>query len=187
MEGSPSLAFALTLFAGLATGVGSLVVFVARSPHIVLLSFGLGFSGGVMVYVSLVELLPGATDLISGAVGEGAGGWIGLASFFGGMLVSAIIDKLVPDPENPHEMVSLADFQRAQAGKAKPAHEQLVIGKPRGSTHPPTRAQSTHAARTGLCDDRAGACHRARSTSFCSVAGGVHRTCGAKPPSGRVH
>jgi ZIP family zinc transporter len=121
MEGNPSVAFALTLFAGLATGIGSLVVFVARSPHIVLLSFGLGFSGGVMVYVSLVELLPGATELISGAVGEKGAGWIGLASFFGGMLISAIIDKLVPEPQNPHEMVSLVDVQRAQAGKATPA------------------------------------------------------------------
>ncbi len=123
MEGHAAIAFGLTLFAGLATGLGSLVVFIARRPNMTLLSFGLGFSSGVMVYVSLVELLPSAQELMSTEMGEGPGGWIATACFFGGIAVSALIDKLVPEPENPHEAVSLADMMRVreEEGKSTPA------------------------------------------------------------------
>ena len=60
-----------------------------------------------MVYVSLVELLPVASDLLGESLGETAGGWLAIGCFFAGMLISAVIDKLVPEPENPHEAVSL--------------------------------------------------------------------------------
>jgi len=113
VEGNVLAALGLTLFAGLATGIGSLIVFLARQPSMRLLSLGLGFSSGVMVYVSLVELLPSSIELIAGSYGEKVSGWICTGCFFGGMLLSAIIDKLVPDPENPHEAVSLASIQAA--------------------------------------------------------------------------
>ncbi|MBI4880565.1 MAG: zinc transporter ZupT [Planctomycetes bacterium] len=117
MEGNAFVALALTLFAGLTTALGALVVFFTRGPRMGLLSFGLGFSSGVMVFISLKELLPGADALIGGALGERQGGWIATACFFGGVIVSAIIDQLVPEPENPHEAVSLADMARARAGE----------------------------------------------------------------------
>jgi len=114
IEGDVILALGLTLFAGLATGVGSLVVFLSRRPHMALLSFGLGLSSGVMVYVSLVELLPVASELLGESLGETAGGWLAIGCFFGGMLVSALIDKLVPEPENPHEAISLEAMRSAR-------------------------------------------------------------------------
>jgi ZIP family zinc transporter len=114
IEGNVALALGLTLAAGLATGVGSLVVFFSRRPHMALLSFGLGLSSGVMVYVSLVELLPAASKLLGQSLGETAGGWLATGCFFGGMLISALIDKLVPDPENPHEAVSLEAMERVR-------------------------------------------------------------------------
>jgi ZIP family zinc transporter len=114
IEGNVTLALGLTLAAGLATGLGSLVVFFSRRPHMALLSFGLGMSSGVMVYISLVELLPAASDLLGRSLGETAGGWLASGCFFGGMLVSALIDKLVPEPENPHEAVSLEAMQSAR-------------------------------------------------------------------------
>ncbi len=120
MEGNVAIALGLTLFAGLATGLGSLVVFIARRPNMTLLSFGLGFSSGVMVYVSLVELLPESQKMMTEAMGK-SGGWIATACFFGGIIVSAIIDKLVPEPENPHEAISLEDMERAKAGEDEPA------------------------------------------------------------------
>ena len=46
----------LTLGAGLATGIGSAIAFFARHTNKRLLSFSLGLSGGVMIYVSFVEL-----------------------------------------------------------------------------------------------------------------------------------
>jgi len=110
-----AIALGLTLLAGLATGLGSLVVFVARRPNLTLLSFGLGFSGGVMVYVSLVELLPQATNAIAHSHGPGKGSWIATGCFFGGIAISALIDSLVPEPENPHEVVSLDAMRRAKA------------------------------------------------------------------------
>jgi len=114
MQGDVFVAFGLTLFAGLATGLGSLVVFFTRRPSMSLLSFGLGFASGVMVYVSFVELLPRASDLIRESLGERPGGWLATLCFFGGILISAIIDKLVPEPENPHEAVPLEDIKRAK-------------------------------------------------------------------------
>ncbi len=117
----------LTLFAGLSTGIGSLVVFLTKKPNLKILSFGLGFSGGVMIYVSLVELLPESVHLLGESMEGKAGEWLAIGCFFGGIAISAIIDKLVPEPENPHEAVSLDDMMAA--GKSeKPA---LPAGKDR--------------------------------------------------------
>jgi ZIP family zinc transporter len=116
MESNVLLALGLTLFAGLATGLGSLVVFFTRKPTLTLLSFGLGFSSGVMVYVSLVELLPSSIELMAKAMGQGVGDWVAVGCFFGGMLLSAVIDSLVPNPENPHEAVSLEQIREISEG-----------------------------------------------------------------------
>jgi ZIP family zinc transporter len=118
IEGNVMLALGLTLFAGLATGLGSFVVFFVRKPNMSLLSFGLGLSGGAMVYISLVELLPFASHLIQNSMSEEAGGWLVTGCFFGGMLVSATIDRLVPEPENPHEAVPLEAIRLISQGES---------------------------------------------------------------------
>ena len=59
-------AFGLTLFAGLSTGIGSAIAFFAKSTNTKFLSVALGFSAGVMIYVSFVEILPKANDALSG-------------------------------------------------------------------------------------------------------------------------
>ncbi len=117
MQGSVSLALALTAFAGLSTGLGALVVFFTRRPRLTMLAFGLGFSSGVMVYISLVELLPLAMRRFSEELAPGAD-WIAVACFFGGIVISSIIDRLVPEPSNPHEVVALEDVRRASAGRS---------------------------------------------------------------------
>ncbi|MFO8071067.1 MAG: zinc transporter ZupT [Polyangia bacterium] len=117
MQGSVSIAFALTAFAGLSTGLGALVVFFTRRPKLTMLAFGLGFSSGVMVYISLVELLPLAMQSFSENLEPGSA-WIAVACFFGGIAISAIIDRLVPEPSNPHEVVALEDVHRASAGRS---------------------------------------------------------------------
>ncbi len=89
-----------------------------------LLSFGLGFSSGIMVYVSLVELLPSASELGAESLGEKPAAWLATASFFAGILISALIDKLVPEPDNPHQAVSLRDMASAvQDGPAEGSAE----------------------------------------------------------------
>ena len=50
-------AFLLTLLAGLSTGVGSLVALLTRQTNKRFLSVSLGFSAGVMIYVSMIEIL----------------------------------------------------------------------------------------------------------------------------------
>ena len=100
-------AFMITLFAGLATGIGSLIAFLAKNTNKKFLSVSLGFSAGVMIYVSMVEIFVKAKDSLILARGEKLGSWLTVIAFFGGMLLIAIIDKFVPSGENPHEVRSI--------------------------------------------------------------------------------
>ena len=100
------VAFGLTLFAGLSTGIGSTLALFTKRTNTKFLSLALGFSAGVMIYVSFVEIFfKGRRILADEAVfGERFGTWITVLAFFGGMALIAVIDKLVPKVENPHEM-----------------------------------------------------------------------------------
>ena len=96
-------AFGLTLFAGLSTGIGSLIALLAKRKTSRFLSMALGFSAGVMIYVSLVEIFQEAR-LDLAAIWGPKGGYLGaVAGFFGGIALIALIDKLVPPVVNPHE------------------------------------------------------------------------------------
>lgn len=97
-------AFFLTLLAGLSTGVGSVIAFVSRRTNRKFLSVALGFSAGVMIYVSMIEIFATAQTTLTAQLGTRPGSWATVASFFGGMLVIAVIDKLIPSAENPHEV-----------------------------------------------------------------------------------
>jgi ZIP family zinc transporter len=103
MEGNILLAFGLTLFAGLSTGIGSALAFFTKTTNTKFLSWALGFSGGVMIYVSFTEILGESRDLLAGVYGTVTGNWYAVISFFGGILIIAVIDFLVPSFENPHE------------------------------------------------------------------------------------
>ncbi len=96
-------AFGLTLIAGLATGVGGALAFYARHTNTRFLAVSLGFSAGVMIYVSLIEILDKARDALEGALGARPGAWAALAAFFGGMALVSLIDRFIPSFENPHE------------------------------------------------------------------------------------
>ncbi len=93
------IALALTLVAGLSTGIGSAIAYFIKHPKIIYLSFSLGLSAGVMIYVSFMELLPSAVA----RVGE----QFGVLFFFIGIAFIAIVDLLVPEPENPHNYEGL--------------------------------------------------------------------------------
>ncbi len=96
-------AFGLTLFAGLATGVGSAIAFFAKKTNTRFLSVALGFSAGVMIYVSMIEIFFKAKNSLVAAYGDTRGYWFTTIAFFAGMLVIGVIDQLVPSFENPHE------------------------------------------------------------------------------------
>ncbi|MFA5515742.1 MAG: zinc transporter ZupT [Desulfuromonadales bacterium] len=108
--GNVLFAFGLTLLAGLATGIGSLLAFITRSTNTRFLSLALGFSAGVMIYVSFVEILAKAKVVLTAALGEGPGTWAVVGAFFGGIALIALIDWLVPNYENPHELHSIEEM-----------------------------------------------------------------------------
>lgn len=98
------VALLLTLVAGMATGVGALAAFFAKGTSPRLLSGALGLSAGVMVYVSFMDLLPEAFTEIGSLMSERSGKLVVISSFFAGVLLIALIDWLIPEDENPHEM-----------------------------------------------------------------------------------
>lgn len=99
-------AFSISLFAGLSTAVGGVVPFFTKKTNNTFLIFSLGLSAGVMVYVSFVEMLAEAEASLLSYYSERTAGLLTLAFFLLGMLVIALIDKLVPEEDNPHEFGS---------------------------------------------------------------------------------
>lgn len=112
-------AFGLTLFAGLSTGIGSLLAFFAKRTNTRFLSLSLGFSAGVMIYVSFIEIFPKARIELSEAYGDTKGFWLTTAAFFIGVLLIAIIDKLIPSLENPHEIKMIEDIDKEKTDQTK--------------------------------------------------------------------
>lgn len=110
-------AFMLTLIAGLCTGIGSIIAFFAKSTNKKFLCVSLGFSAGVMIYVSMIEIFFKAKEILISTLGEKEGSIFTVIAFFGGMLLIAIIDKLVPNEQNPHEVRSVEEAENAKNKK----------------------------------------------------------------------
>ena len=64
VTGNIAIALILTSLAGLSTGIGSAIAYFIKKPKTIYLSFSLGFSAGVMIYVSFVELFPKAIEAV---------------------------------------------------------------------------------------------------------------------------
>lgn len=101
----------LSLLAGLCTGIGAAVALFLKRTDTRLLTFCLGASAGVMVYISFMELMPSATRLLEG---DSAAKWITGSAFFGGMAIACLIDRLIPEDENPHEVREAAELDTVQ-------------------------------------------------------------------------
>lgn len=107
------LAFLMALFAGLSTGIGSAVTVLSKSTGPRFMSLTLGFSAGVMVYVSLTEIVSKATDALSSDMGEGIGRVFAILSFFCGVLLIALIGRLIPSFEGENIEKSFANVKEA--------------------------------------------------------------------------
>lgn len=117
------LAFALTLMAGLSTSIGAVLAFFSKSKNYTILSIGMGFSAGVMIYVSFMEILHKSmesfTTLYSSAV---LGESLGVLCFFIGIAVTAVIDRVIPKDVNPHETKSNSELL-----ELKPDNKNTVL------------------------------------------------------------
>jgi len=105
------IAFLLTLFAGLSTGIGSLIAFMAKRTNTNFLSLALGLSAGVMIYVSFMEMIPRSLGSFNEIYGEKTGMLYLILGFFGGIALIALIDFLVPESRNPHEMHGVEEMR----------------------------------------------------------------------------
>jgi ZIP family zinc transporter len=88
METSASFALLLSALAGCATAIGGGIAWLIGKPKNWQLALILGFSAGVMIYISFLELLPLAIDK--------AGPLIGTIAFFVGIIFIAIVDIVIP-------------------------------------------------------------------------------------------
>ncbi len=106
------IAFGLTLFAGLSTGIGAVIAFFAKRTNYRLLSVCTGLSAGVMLYVSFVEILPHGFHALTefATSSERLAQFLGILGFFGGIALIFLIDRFVPEAENPHETHHEAEY-----------------------------------------------------------------------------
>jgi ZIP family zinc transporter len=112
LENNVLLAFGLTMIAGLATGIGSLIALIAKRTNTKFLCASLGFSAGVMLYVSFVDLLPIAKEELVLYFGNKTGILTLLLAFFGGMGLITLIDFVIPRTNNPHEFQGVEDMMK---------------------------------------------------------------------------
>lgn len=89
-------AMLITLFAGLATTIGGGIAFVVKKTDFKALSVGLGFSAGVMIFLSFTEMLPEANRLLSVNFPNNHD-WLTYLGFVIGLVVAILIDYFLPD------------------------------------------------------------------------------------------
>ena len=96
MENSYLIALILSTLAGLSTVLGGFVTFFIKENSLKFLSFGLGLSAGVMLFISLVDLYPESCEMIKSRLGEN---YLFLAILFFaiGILTAVLIDYFIPD------------------------------------------------------------------------------------------
>ena len=120
-------AFMLTLGAGLSTGIGSAIAFFTRKTNAKFLSIALGFSAGVMIYLSFVEIFPKAQESLGETMSEPASYTFTTIAFFAGIFITMAIDRLVPDVANPHEARDASDLRDKDIDLSDVAHAKSLM------------------------------------------------------------
>ncbi len=121
------LAAGLTLFAGLATTVGGATAIYLKRTNTRFLTVALGFSAGVMIYVSMIEIMGKAGEILTGSLGEKMGNWLTVTAFFGGMLLIALIDKFVSLFEKEPELLDLKEATLETGNTYTDFHRQKLL------------------------------------------------------------
>ena len=74
----------------------------------------LTLSAGVMVYISLVKLMSQARTGLAAGYGSPAGGLFAVGAFAFGIFATFLIDRLIPEVENPHHVRSGSEVCHAE-------------------------------------------------------------------------
>ncbi len=98
------IAFLLTLLAGLATTIGGAIAFIVKPDNLKALSVGLGFSAGVMIFLSLTEILPTASESLAVNF-PNFHEWLVYFSFIVGIVIAVLIDYFIPDHIDQEEVL----------------------------------------------------------------------------------
>lgn len=104
LQNNFALAFALTMLAGLTTAVGGIVAFITKKDNLKVLSLGLGFSAGVMIFISFVDIIPNSENILKINF-PSTYQWMIFAGFVIGILISVIIDYFLPDHVDTEELL----------------------------------------------------------------------------------
>lgn len=113
------LAFVATLFAGLSTGIGSLIAILSKKTNEKFLCISLGFSAGVMIYISFMELMPTALADLTKQLGTKSATLYLILAFFIGIGIIALIDFLIPSKDNPHELHNVEEISKHKVKSLK--------------------------------------------------------------------
>ena len=127
LDSTVIFALSLTVMAGLATGVGSVIALFAKTTNTKFLAGSLGFSAGVMIYVSMIEIFQKSRTYISAVAGDKMGYYLAVASFFAGIIFIGLIDYFVPSAEGDIGNLSEKD-NRSIALKRMGFMTALAIG-----------------------------------------------------------
>ncbi len=94
------MAFLLTLVAGLSTMIGSIFIFVKRGNTNKIIMASLAFASGVMICVSITDLIPESIKLLNGSLLKINILIISFLSVLLGVIISMLIDYYLPDKPN---------------------------------------------------------------------------------------
>jgi len=101
MDQAVIFAFLVTLGAGAATALGAAMALFRKKTSRSFLALALGFSAGVMIYVSFVEIVPKSLELLQSGQGEAIGASWMAGSLLAGLLGMAVLYRLIPDLHHP--------------------------------------------------------------------------------------
>lgn len=136
------IALLMTLVAGGATSIGAAIGLLGGGRNSRFLAMSLGLSAGVMLYVSFVEILPSAAEALA-AAGPGSGWTLAGAGFVGGMLVVALIDRLLPSADEPADVPAQDSAQEPAADPVANPAQDSAQDSTRDSMRGPTQNEES--------------------------------------------
>ena len=113
MQNNIIAALFLSLLAGMATALGGLLSFFVKKDNFNILALGLGFSAGVMLYISFMEILPQAQISFNNFYADNTSSWLTLLCFFCGIIIAALSDMCLKGKQH------LADKSLSKENKLK--------------------------------------------------------------------